>query len=170
MAVVVVLAAGAAGAAGSSSGQAAFTCRASLVHYGPYGGSGTGLDGLPWVGGSYGLRGLLWYWPQAWRHQGVRRARIFTGGRASSRTTTKILWAFVAEAAKTMGGDVLVVHGRRLDARGSFTQRFTSIAYEGQNGAPSYASVIDVPKPGCWRLRLTTGQLRSTVVFRAIKR
>ena len=61
------------------------------------------------------------------------------------------------------------MRGRRLDGRGSFTQRFGPIGYEGQKGAPSYASIVDVPKPGCRRLVLTTGRVRASVVFGAVR-
>ena len=159
-------------AAGSSRAEPQASCLAARVNYTPYGGGAPGLGDLPWVGGApgrYRLRGLLWYWPQSWRHR-VRRARIYVGGRAPQGWTTKILWAFLGEPAKKqVRGDDLVVRGRRLDGRGSFTQRFGAIGYEGQNGAPSYASIIDVPKLGCWRLRLTTGRVRVSVVFRAVR-
>jgi hypothetical protein len=160
-------------AAGSSSAEPQAACLAARVNYTPYGGSGTGLEHLPWVGGApgrYRLRGLLWYWPESWRKQQVQRARIYVGGEAPQGWTTKILWAFLGEPAKARAGGELVVRGRRLDGRGSFTQRFGAIGYDGQDGAPSYASIVDVPKAGCWRLRLTTGQVRSTVVFRAVRR
>ena len=159
-------------AAGSSSAEPQASCLAARVNYTTYGGSGSGLDHLPWVGGTpgrYRLRGLLWYWPESWRKQQVQRARIYVGGKAPQGWTTKILWAFLGEPAKTRAGGELVVRGRRLDGRGSFTQRFGPIGYEGQNGAPSYASIIDVPKPGCWRLTLKTGRVRVSVVFRAVR-
>jgi hypothetical protein len=48
-------------------------------------------------------------------------------------------------------------------------QTFAEIWYEGQNGAPSYASIIDLPSPGCWRLTLTTGDLKATIDLRAVR-
>ena len=159
-------------AAGSSSAEPQASCLAARVNYTSYGGSGSGLDHLPWVGGTpgrYRLRGLLWYWPESWRKQQVQRARIYVGGKAPQGWTTKILWAFLGKPAKRQAAGHLVVRGRRLDGPGSFTQRFTAIGYDGQDGAPSYASIIDVPKPGCWRLQLTTGRVRASVVFRAVR-
>ena len=160
-------------AAGSSSAEPRAACLPARVNYTPYNGSGQGLDRIPWVGGTpgrYRLRGLLWYWPPSWREQHVERAQIYLHGKAPQGWTTKILWAFLGKPAKTRAGGELVVRGRRLDGRGTFTQRFGAIGYDGQNGAPSYASIIDVPKPGCWQLRLTTGQVRASVVFRAVTR
>jgi hypothetical protein len=55
-----------------------------------------------------------------------------------------------------------------MDGPGSFSDTFAGIGYEGSDGAPSYASIIDVPKPGCWRLTLTTGKVKATVDLRAV--
>jgi hypothetical protein len=115
------------------------------------------------------LVGLLWYWPESWHQRRLRSARIFTGGRAPAGYSTKILWAFLGRSAKGQGGARLVVRGRRLDQPGSFRQEFAAISYSGQQGAPSYASIIDVPEPGCWRLQLSTGSLRASVVFQAVR-
>jgi hypothetical protein len=35
--------------------------------------------------------------------------------------------------------------------------------------APSYPSIVDVLKPGCWQLRLTTGRVRVGVVVHAVR-
>jgi hypothetical protein len=82
--------------------------------------------------------------------------------------STKVLWTFVGRAQRGQGGRELVVKGTRLDAHGAFTQRFGAISYGGQRGAPSFASIIDVPRAGCWRLSVATAQLRASVVVRAI--
>jgi hypothetical protein len=142
------------------------------VQYTDYPGTGEGLSGLPWVRGEppdAGLVGLLWYWPQDWQRRHLREARIFTGGVAPAGYNVKILWAFLAPSAKDRGGGELVVEGDRLDGPGAFRQEFAAIGYAGQRGAPSYASIIDVPRPGCWRLTLTTGDLRASVDFRAVR-
>jgi hypothetical protein len=56
--------------------------------------------------------------------------QIFVGGKAP-QSSTKILWAFLGEPAKSGADAQLVLHGRRLDGRGSFRQRFGAIGYEG---------------------------------------
>jgi hypothetical protein len=61
------------------------------------------------------------------------------------------------------------VRGTRLDAHGTFTQRFGAISYRGQARAPSFASIVDVPKAGCWRLDVSTAEPRASVVVRAIR-
>lgn len=146
-------------------------CTPSRVHYTPYPGGGKGLSGLPWIRGvarSHGLVGLIWYAPPQWERREVAEARIYTDGKAPAESSTKILWTFLAETAGGRAGDELTVRGRRFDRPGSTRQRFAAISYSGQNGAPSYASVIDLPRPGCWRLYLSTGELHGTVDLRAI--
>ena len=94
--------------------------------------------------------------------------RVYTGGTAPQGWNIKILWAFLEPSAKRRADTDLTVHGTRLDGPGTFRETFAGIGYEGSRGAPSYASVIDVPKPGCWRLTLTTGTLSATVDVRAV--
>lgn len=98
----------------------------------------------------------------------MRAARIFAGGAAPAGYSTKILWVFTGTYARSRAGRQLVVRGRRLDQPGTFTQQFAAISYAGQRGAPSYASIVDVPSPGCWRLRLESGTLRATVELLAV--
>lgn len=161
------------GQPGKASGvQGAATCDPARVNYTPYPGGDRRLGMLPWVRGepnSVGLVGLLWYWPEDWRQRRLRSARIYTGGVAPAGYSTKILWAFLGRSAKGRGGGRLVVRGRRLDQPGSFRQEFAAISYDGQQGAPSYSSIIDVPSAGCWRLQLSTGTLRASVVFQAVR-
>jgi hypothetical protein len=147
-------------------------CHPPRVQYTDYPGTSEGLSGLPWVRGEppdIGLVGLLWYWPESWKRRHLREARIFIGGVAPAGYNVKILWAFLAPSAKDRGGSELVVEGDRLDGRGAFRQEFAAIGYAGQRGAPSYASIIDVPRPGCWRLTLTTGDLSASIDFRAVR-
>jgi hypothetical protein len=147
-------------------------CALSHVRYDPYPGTGRGLSGIPWIQGrpaSSGLVALLWYWPEEWTRPRVRRARIYTRGKAPRGWNTKMMWVWVGDAARSRGGSRLVVRGRRLDGPGSFRQSFGAIGYAGQDGAPSFASIIDVPRPGCWRLSLSTGSLRGTVTMRAVR-
>jgi hypothetical protein len=146
------------------------TCDPPRVHRSAYPGHGKGLEGIPWIEGEpreTGLVGLLAYWPPQWRK--VRTARIYTGGRAPQGYNTKMLWVFLGPSAKRDADTELRVEGRRMDGPGTFHASFAGIGYEGQDGAPSYASIIDVPKPGCWRLTLTTGKLTATVDLRAVR-
>lgn len=91
------------------------------------------------------------------------------GGTAPAGSpATKILWAFLSPTAKrAFNGGTLIVQGQRLDGPAKTWQQFVSIGYDGQNGAPSYASIISLPAAGCWRVRLSAGGLRASVVFQA---
>ena len=59
--------------------------------------------------------------------------------------------------------------GHRLDGPGRCRERFGAVSYAGQDGAPSYASIIDIPEPGLWRLELSAGTLRGSAEVRAIR-
>jgi hypothetical protein len=145
-------------------------CRPPRVSYTPYPGGDESMSGIPWIEGSpreHELVGLLWYWPPEW--QGVRRARVFTGGVAPAGYSAKVLWAFLAPAVRDKAGPELVIEAENLDGRGRWRDTFSAISYEGQEGAPSYASIIDLDRPGCWRLFLTTGDLHATVDVLAVE-
>ena len=150
----------------------AASCETPSVQYTPSPDKSSGLSEIPWVRGeprSSGLIALLWYWPRKWEKEQLRGARIFTGGVAPAGYNVKILWAFVAPSARGEGGRELIVRGQRLEGNETFTQRFARIGYAGERGPPSYASIIDVPRPGCWQLDLTTGQLSGSLRFLAIE-
>jgi hypothetical protein len=61
----------------------------------------------------------------------------------------------------------LELTGMRLDAEGSFEQQFT-IAGGVSGDRAVFPSIVDVPAPGCWLLRLRTGRLAGVLVVRAI--
>ena len=137
-------------------------CQHPRVNHTPYPGGAESLAGIPWIrGDSHGLVGLLWYWPARWGDS--RTARVFTGGIGPDGQNAKIMWVFLDPSARDRAGGELRIEGRNLDGDGTFSESFSAIGYEGQQGAPSYASIIDLPEPGCWRLTLTTGDLRATV-------
>ena len=168
-----------AGCGGSSAKPAAVraaatpaqgACSPATVHHTHYPGHGKGLGGIPWFEGTpreAGLVALAWYWPPKWRN--VREARVYTGGTAPQGWSVKVMWVFLAPSAKKLADVELHVAGRRMDGPGRFHDSFTGIGYEGSGGAPSYASIIDIPKPGCWRLMLTTGKVTASVDVLAVR-
>lgn len=145
-------------------------CAPPRVNRTPYPGGDERMHGIPWIRGrprSHGLVGLLWYWPDEWDNVG--RAQVFTGGVAPAGYSAKVLWAFLDPSARDRAGGELVIEARRLDGPGRRRDTFAAISYEGQEGAPSYASIIELDRPGCWRLFLTTGDLRAHVDVRAVR-
>lgn len=144
-------------------------CETPRVRYTPYPGGDESMRSLPWIEAEpreLQPVGLLWYWPENWH--GLDHARVFTGGVAPAGHSAKVLWAFLAPAARERGGEQLVIEGRNLDGPGTWRETFAAISYAGQEGAPSYATALDLPTPGCWRLRLRTGDLRATVDVLAV--
>src|SRR5436190_5406692 len=147
-------------------------CAAALVHYSPAPKARQlDLSDLPWVRGEpegSGLVALLWYWPRQWMHQKLSEGRIFTGGVAPAGYNVKVLWMFVSPRARGRSGTTLVVHGTQLDGSAGFQQRFSRIGYRSDTGPTAYASIINVPSAGCWRLEVRSGQLNAQVSLRAI--
>jgi hypothetical protein len=164
-----IVASGVTGRTSTAAGLA--QCRAARVHYTPYPGGASGLTTLPWVratSAGLGLVGLLWYWPSEWRDQGVDHALMYPGGQApGGAPNMKVLWAFLSPKAKRLVRGRLIVQGQRLDGPGKTWQQFAPIGYAGQNGAPSFASIIVLPAEGCWKVRLSAGAAHATVVFQA---
>ena len=99
----------------------------------------------------------------------MRRARVFTGDVGPSGQSAKILWAFLEPDVYDRAGGELIIEGENLDGPGTFRETFSAISYEGQEGAPSWASSLDLPTPGCWRLWLSSGKLRAFVDIRATR-
>jgi hypothetical protein len=148
------------------------SCATALVHYTPAPGARQlDLSDLPWVRGEpeeSGLVALLWYWPRPWVHQRLTEGRIFTGGVAPAGYNVKVLWMFVSSGARARGSRSVVVHGTQLDGTATFQERFSRIGFDSDAGPPAYASIIDVPSAGCWRLEIRSGQLKARVSLRAI--
>jgi hypothetical protein len=78
------------------------------------------------------------------------------------------MFAFHGREARNRGGDELFLTGHDLDGSGTVQDTFAAIDYEGRRGAPSYAAILDLPEPGCWRLTLTTGELIGTFDIQAV--
>lgn len=164
-AVSVVCAGGTAssGVAATHLDAATSSCASSAVQYQADPTAGAGVESLPWIQAtpaSEGLVGHLFYYPGTpWEMASLPRARIYTGGSTPTGGATKILWT----AHGTGTGLELVVRGKRLDARGSFTQRFP---VAGGNGFPS---ILKVPTAGCWQLHLASGSRSARVTLFAVK-
>ena len=161
-ALLVCASASGRGVAATESLAVASSCATSLVHYQPDPAAGARTGALPWVRGtpsSAGLLGQLFYYAgTTWQQASLPRARIYTGGRTPNGGSTKILWLAQGSGA----GLVLVVHGRRLERRGSFTQRFSTV------GGDQFPSIVNVPAAGCWQLQLISGSKRARVTFLAV--
>jgi hypothetical protein len=81
---------------------------------------------------------------------------MYSGGRSpDNRVNMKILWS----GPSGLEGTRMTVRGNRFGSSDTFVQKL-------QVGP----SIVNIPRPGCWRLTLTTGKtvtrLTATVVSR----
>ena len=90
----------------------------------------------------------------------VDRAVIYAGGVAPQGWSTKFLWWSPRRAARA------VLSGWRLDGVGTFRQSFPAAA--GDDGTIVYPSIVDIPTPGCWAVRVAIGGRTGLVVFEAV--
>ena len=136
-------------------------CHAAPVHYRAYPGVGQGLASVPWIATSNGaFYGHLFYVEGTpWLRSKPRGVRIFTTV-VKRRIAPKVLW--ISRRGARTGR--LVIHGRRLDALGSFTWRQS---YRSGYQFPSY---VEIPAAGCWRVTVSSGGSSGSVVFDAVDR
>ena len=142
-----------------ASGVAAPGCPASPVHYERLAGVETGLASLPWIAPeprAAGLVGHLFYYDALrWSRSRVRGFRIYSGGRSpNGRVQMKILWS----GPPALAVRTLVVRGTRVGRPGRFVRKL--------DVGPS---IVDVPQPGCWRLRLTAGRVVTRLTMLALR-
>ena len=88
------------------------------------------------------------------------RAVIYAGGVAPAGWSTKFLWWSPRPAASA------VLSGWRLDGLGTFRESLPAAA--GDDGTIVYPSIVDIPTPGCWAVRVAVGGRTGLVVFEAV--
>jgi hypothetical protein len=153
------------GSVARARARSAAGCAAAVVHYRPYKGVQAGLARLPWVAASPavgGLVGHLFYYDglNVWRRKRLPRLRIYSGGQSpDGRISMKILWEL-----RRGGAFALLLHGKKLDGSGSFSQQLSSVA----GSRRQFPSIVEVPTPGCWRLTLKAGKTTGRVVVLAL--
>jgi hypothetical protein len=143
----------------SATGGTAASCRASPVHYERLAGVEPSLASLPWVAPEprgAGLVGHLFYYSALrWGRSRVRDFRIYSGGTApGGRLRMKILWS----APEPLAGRTLVVRGTRLGRPAHFVRTLAV--------GPS---IVNVPRPGCWKLTLRTGRVTTRLTVLALR-
>ena len=151
--VVLAACSGDGGTSAVAGGKASTArCAATRVHYQPYTGVQPGLKPYPWIAASpasSGLVGHVFYYDRqnVWRRERLPRFQIYTGGQSpDGRISMKILWELRRGHAIALG-----LRGRQLGGVGAFSQELSSA------GTTQFPSIVDVPKPGCWRLTLMAG-------------
>ena len=127
-------------------------CPSTTVHYGP-----TSV-GTPWIASGAITGHLFAYGPRTLMDGRVNSSDgvvLYTRG-GTGNPATKILWT------TKRGAGQLLLSGRRLDAPGSFAQRFVGA------GTRQFPSIVKIPTAGCWRLSVRTGKVRATFVVQAV--
>ena len=133
-------------------------CPAAPVHY-----TGTPY-GTPWVATRAITGQLFAYGGRTLMDSRVNSSDglvLYTHGRTPDGAT-KILWV-VRKA-----GTALRLNGTRLDAPGSFSQRFVASGRARERSGIQFPSIVDVPAAGCWRMTLRSGRARASFVFAAL--
>jgi hypothetical protein len=156
--------------------RAAVACAATRVHVD----SGPGNVGTPWIRARpyySGIFARLWVYDARLRSLDFPpRFAVYAGGTSPSGIDMKVLW-FVRNRRVNAGIDLQIV-GRKAGGTRTFRQRFWAIddpSARPGSGA-EFASNIDVPAAGCWRLNLLASTpfnrtpVRGSVVVRAINR
>jgi hypothetical protein len=147
----------------------AAACLATAVHGEPLPSSGA-LSALRWVQATphrAGIVGMIFGYDAALEEPTNPTFALWTGGAAPQGWATKILWIVRNPHA---GGEI-TVRGRALDGTRTFAQRFRQVwdASDQPASGSEYASIVDIPSAGCWRLDVSAGRrVRGFLVVRAV--
>jgi hypothetical protein len=124
-------------------------CPATTVHY---------STTVPWVRSGPVVGSVFAYGGRTLMDERVNSSDglvLYTHGRTLNGDT-KVLWV-----VRRNYGATLTLWGTRIDAPGSFTERFS-------HSGGQFPSIVDIPAAGCWRLFLRTGKARATFVVQAV--
>jgi hypothetical protein len=151
---------------------AAAVCAASPVHGEPLPQSGS-LAGLRWVQATpqrAGIVGMLFaYDPMLEPLSALPDFALWAHGQkpGPGGWSMKILWI----VRNVHAGRSIVVRGRQLDGARTFRQAFAAVTDASPQPAKGfeYASIVNLPSGGCWRLTVTSGGARGTLVARGVE-
>jgi len=143
---------------------AAISCAATPIHFEalPQGGS---LSGLPWVQGVPHRRGIFGMLFGYDGELGTSFA-LFTHGESPRGHSTKLLRI----VRNRYAGGQIVLRGRELGGTATFRQWFGEVWDASAQPAKGheYASIVNLPQAGCWRLDVKSGRARATFVVQAV--
>jgi len=147
---------------------AAAVCAATPEHGEPLPQSGA-LSSVKWVQATphrAGIVGLLAAFDE--KTAGTPpRFGLWAGGRApGGGPNQKILWI-----VRNVGLDAYItIRGRELGGTATFRQQFTVVTDGSSQPAKGteYASIIVIPHAGCWRLDVSTGRAKGSLIVKAV--
>jgi hypothetical protein len=144
---------------------AAAACTATPVHGEPLPRSGT-LSQLKWVQATprrAGIVGMLFAYDAQIAGEPPRFA-LWAGGTAPPPgPNQKILWVIRNRGQEGL----LTVRGREVGGTDTFTQRFGSVGAADPAGT-LYASIVSAPHAGCWRLDVSSGRVKGSLVVQVV--
>jgi hypothetical protein len=156
---LILVALATAGLGEARAPEAAARCAPTPVHYG--GNGWLARETAPWISTGTGRDRLTGFLYTHELDLGDARVRAAPGYTVYAGRRAKIAWA---PRSLEKVGRTLVVSGRRLDGRGSFTRRFPRAL------TPAFfPSELALPAAGCWRITLRSGSLRGTFDVRAVE-
>jgi hypothetical protein len=141
---------------------ASLVCAATPVHGEPLPRSGV-LAQLKWVQAApprAGIVGMLYAYDDRLEESIAPTFALWAHGHAPDGHATKILWL----VRNTHAGLSIVIRGRLVGGTETFRQSFPVAG-----GGGGYPSIIVVPRAGCWRLDVSTGATRGTLVVKAVE-
>jgi hypothetical protein len=143
---------------------AALACAPTPIHYEPLARSGA-LRGMPWVQGTPRRRGVFGVLFGYHAELGTLFA-FYTHGVSPRGSAEKVLWIVRNRNASGQ----IEIRGRELGGAGTFRQRFSEVHDASAQPAKGreYASIIDLPSAGCWRLTVDLGVTRATLDILAV--
>jgi hypothetical protein len=141
-------------------------CAATPVHGEPLPQSGS-LSQLKWVQATphrAGLVGMLWAFDKDIAGDPPRLA-LWAGGKApGTGPNQKILWV-IRNRGET---GTITVRGTQLGGTGGrFKQEFHAVGATDPAGS-LYASIVNVPHAGCWRLDVSSGRVKGSLVVQVV--
>jgi hypothetical protein len=145
---------------------ASVVCAATPVHGEPLPKSGS-LSGLRWVQATpkrAGIVGMLFAFDVHIAGEPPQLA-LWAGGKAPPPgPNQKILWI----VRNTHASGTIVVRGFEIGGMDAFRQSFTEVGGSGVEGR-QYASIVNVPHAGCWRLDVSSGRAKGALVVQVVE-
>ncbi|MDP8930676.1 MAG: hypothetical protein M3O70_19445 [Actinomycetota bacterium] len=138
-------------------------CRASRVHYV----GGDFSPRIPWIrseGSGGRITGHLFYYSadEALGYSGA--LKMPPGGRTPSGNNVKVLWLVDGDQnVDTLEVTAINLSRGRRSVEFGFPSAVDRIA-----SAQHFPSVVDIPEPGCWELRLEAGSTSGQVVVEVV--
>jgi hypothetical protein len=142
-------------------------CPATPVHVDPLPQSGS-LAPLRWVQATpyrAGIVGMLFAYDKQLEDDALRPTfALWAHGVAPGGWNTKILW--IVRNVHAQG--LFTLRGRELAGTRTFRARFSRVTDASAQPAQGneYASIVKVPAAGCWRLDVSSGSARGSLVVR----